>query len=104
MTMPKNVKVFDIRRQEVTDRATGEKVSKPKVVFNKDIELIYKPTGEKVDIGQYNGGFLKTKDELLAGLEDAVQNRGLKQEYADSQVTFLEEKNVSSVFEVYNKK
>lgn len=101
MALPKNVKVFDIRGQEVTDKATGEKVIKPKVQFAKGIEVFL--NGEKVDLGQYSGGFLKKKDELIKGLETAVEKYGLKQETADAQIQYLEDKNVSSVFEVYNK-
>lgn len=99
MSLPKNVRVFDIRKQEVTDRDSGKKVVKPKVVFNKDIEIRYK--GELLDLGQYKGGFLKTAAEITEGLNSAAEAGKLDAEYVEQQVTFLQEKNVSSAYEWY---
>jgi len=65
------------------------------VVFNNDIEVLYK--GEKVDLGQFKGGFLKRKDDLISGLQEAVDSGKLDAEYADKQIAFIEDKNVSSV-------
>lgn len=95
MALPKNVKVFDIRIREVK----GEK--KPTVVFSKGIEVFL--NGDKVDLGQFQGGFLKKKDELVASLQKAVESGKLDSEYADKQIAFLEDKGVSSVYEIYNK-
>lgn len=93
MALPKYLKIFDIRMQELRD---GTK--KPKVVFNEGIEVTF--NGEKVDLGQYAGGFLKKKDDIVARLTDMAEQGKLKEDYVQQQIDFLEEKNVSSVFEI----
>lgn len=95
---PKVLKIFDIRKQEVNDKKTGNKVDKAKVVFNEGIEIFYK--GQKLDLGQYRGGFLKNKQEVLDGLDYAVENFGLKESRAEEQKSYVEDKRVSSIFEV----
>lgn len=95
MAKGKNYKLFDIRIVEVK----GEK--KAKVQFPKNVEVLV--DGEKVPLGEYKSVFLRPKDEVVSNLQDAVENRGLSQEYANSQIEFIEDKNISSVCELYVK-
>ncbi len=88
-------KLFDIR---IVETKNG-KVAKAQ--FPKNVEIYV--DGEPVNLGEYNSVFLKTKEELIENLEYAVENRGLSEEYAQKQVDYLEEKNISSVAEIYNK-
>ena len=100
--MPKVLKIFDIRKQTFKDKQTGEMVTKGKVVFNKGIEVFY--NGQQIDLGQYAGGFLKKAEEVADSLDTAVEKFGLDAEYAEGQKAFLEEKQVTSVFEVNTQK
>jgi hypothetical protein len=93
MALPKYLKIFDIRIQELRDGA-----KKPKVVFNKGIEVFF--NGEKVDLGQYSGGFLNRKDDIVANLTQLAENGKLKEDFVEQQITYMEEKNISSVFEI----
>lgn len=102
MALPKYLKIFDIRVQELRD---GSK--KPKVVFNKGIEVFF--NGEKVDLGQYSGGFLTKTQDAIAQLEKSVEAGKLDEDYAQKQIDYLLDnnlkenqnpKNISSVFEV----
>lgn len=90
-------KLFDIRTQEVNDKQKG-KIKKAKVQFAKGIEIFFE--GKKVDLGEYNSVFLKKYDEVVEGLEYAVNNFGLSEERAEEQVRFMDEKNVTSICEV----
>lgn len=91
----KVTKLFDIRRVETKNGPAM------KVQFPKNVEILV--DGEKVDLGEYNSMFLKTKKDVIAGLEKAVEEYGLSQEFADKQIEYMEEKNISSVAELYNK-
>lgn len=92
----KMVKLFDIRK--VTVNRDGEEKVVAKVQFPKNVEIFV--DGEAVDLGEYNSLFLKTKDEVLENLETAVQKFGLSEEYAQKQVDYIEEKNISSIAEI----
>lgn len=91
----KNIKLFDIRRVETKNGPAA------KVQMAKGVEIF--ADGEKVDLGDYNSFFLKTKQDVIDGLERAVDQFGLSQEFADKQIDFMEEKNISSVAEIYRK-
>lgn len=102
MSKSKPVKLFDIRKIEVTDPKTKKKVTKPKVQFVKGIKISI--NGEDVDLGEYNSLFLKNKEELFDNLDYAQENFGLSEKYVDEQKAYIEEKNISSVCEVPGKK
>ncbi len=89
------IKLFDIRIVETKNGPVA------KAQFPKNVEIYV--DGEPVSLGEYNSVFLKTKDEVVAGLEKAVDQYGLSEEYAQKQVDYLEEKNISSVAELYIK-
>lgn len=100
--MSKAQKIFDIRVVEVPEsKGSKNKIKKAKVQFAKGVEITV--NGEKVDLGEYNSVFLKTKQEVEDNLSWAVENRGLSQDFADQQVNFMEEKAISSVCEVISK-
>lgn len=101
MAKGKNYKLFDIRTVEVQNKDTGKKEMKAKVQFPKNVTILV--DGEKVDLGEYKSVFLKKASEVVENLQDAVENRGLSEEYAQSQITFIEEKNISSICELYVK-
>ena len=100
--MSKQQRIFDIRVKEVKkSKNSEEKVKKAVVQFAKGVEITL--NGEKVDLGEYKSIFLKTRKEVEEGLDYAVENFGLKADYAEDQKNFLEEKNISSVCEVIKK-
>lgn len=85
---PKRVTVLDIR---VVDTKNGKQ---SKVQFAKDIEIYFK--GEKVEMGEYNSAFLKTKDELISDLDFLVDKEYITGEQAQEKADFLDEKNITS--------
>lgn len=87
-------KLFDIRRVETKNGPAM------KVQFPKNVEVLV--DGEKVDLGEYNSIFLRTKKDIIAGLEKGLE-KGLTQDFVDKQIEYLEEKGISSVAEVLNK-
>lgn len=89
---PMNITLLDIR---TVDTAKG---LKSKVQFAKDVEIYYQ--GEKVDLGEYNSAFLKTKDELIEDLDFYVENEFMTEERAQSQLDFIDEKAITSRLQV----
>lgn len=85
---PKRVTVLDIRTIETKN---GKQA---KVQFAKDIEIFYR--GEKVELGEYNSAFLKTKDELISDLDFLVEKEYITGEQAQEKADFLDEKNITS--------
>lgn len=85
---PKRVTVLDIR---VVETKNGKQ---SKVQFAKDIEIYFK--GEKVEMGEYNSAFLKTKDELISDLDFLVEKEYITGEQAQEKADFLDEKNITS--------
>ncbi len=85
---PKRITVLDVR---VVDTKSGPK---PKVQFAKDVEIYYR--GEKLDLGEYNSAFLKTKDELISDLDFLVEKEYITGEQAQEKSDFLDEKNITS--------
>lgn len=101
MAKGKNYKLFDIRTVEVPTRDGKGKEKKAKVQFPKNVTILV--DGEKVDLGEYKSVFLRKSDEVVANLQDAVENKGLSEEYANSQIEFIQDKNITSVCELYVK-
>jgi hypothetical protein len=87
---PKSVTVLDIR---VVETKNGKK---PKIQFGKDVEIYYQ--GNKLDLGEYNSGFLKTKEELVSDLEFRVEKEWLTEEKAQAEVDYLDTKSITSKF------
>ena len=85
---PKRVTVLDIR---VVETKNGKQ---SKVQFAKDIEIYYR--GEKVELGEYNSAFLKTKDELIEDLDFLVDKEYITGEQAQQKADFIDEKNITS--------
>lgn len=87
-----NVTLLDIRTVETS------KGFKSKVQFAKDVEIYYQ--GEKVDLGEYNSAFLKTKEELIDDLDYYVEKEFMTEERAQSQLEFIDEKAITSRLQV----
>lgn len=85
---PKRVTVLDVR---VVDTKAGPK---PKVQFAKGVEVFYQ--GEKLDLGEYNSAFLKTKDELISDIDFLVEKEYITEDQAQERADFLDEKNITS--------
>jgi hypothetical protein len=69
-----------------------------KVQLGKDVELFYQ--GKKVDLGEYNSAFLKSRDELEESINFAVEKEWITVEQAEEKVTRLNEKNITAALEV----
>lgn len=89
---PKRVNVLDIRMVETKNGP------KAKVQFAKDVEVFYR--GEKLDLGQYNSGFLKTKEELLSDLDFLVEKEYITEDQAQQRADMIDEKNITSVLSI----
>lgn len=85
---PKRVTVLDIR---VVDTKNGKK---PKVQFSKDIEVYFQ--GQKLDMGEYNSAFLKTKDEMMADIDFLVEKEFITEAQAQDKADFIDDKNITS--------
>ena len=85
---PKRVTVLDVR---VVDTKAGPK---PKIQFAKDVEVYFR--GEKLDLGEYNSAFLKTKDELISDIDFLVEKEYITEDQAQERADFLDEKNITS--------
>lgn len=85
---PKRVTVLDVR---VVDTKSGPK---PKVQFAKGVEVYF--NGEKLDLGEYNSAFLKTKDELISDIDFLVEKEYITEDQAQERADFLDEKNITS--------
>lgn len=85
---PKRVTVLDVR---VVETKAGPK---PKIQFAKDVEVYFR--GEKLDLGEYNSAFLKTKDELISDIDFLVEKEYITEDQAQERADFLDEKNITS--------
>jgi hypothetical protein len=89
---PKRITLLDIRKVE-TKRGVV-----PKVQLSKDVEIFYQ--GKKVDFGQYNSAFLKTKEELLNDINFLYEKEYISEEQKLDREKFLEEKKITGKLEM----
>lgn len=94
---PKRVTVLDIRKVEIT-KGNRKGQSVPKVQFAKGIEIFY--NGEKLDLGEYNSGFVKTTEELESDIQFLVDNEYITQDQADDRLARLQEKAITGELQV----
>lgn len=90
--MAKYAKILDIRRKETKNG--------PKAVIQwaKGVEVTV--DGVKVDFGEYNNSFLQTKGEKESFLTRMAEEGKLKEDFVSDQISFMEEKGITSLLEV----
>lgn len=66
----------------------------PKLQLAKDVDIYYQ--GVKVDLGEFNSAFMKSRDEIEENLSFLVEKEYITPEEADERVDFLNEKNITA--------
>lgn len=94
--------IATMRKQMVKqkDKETGKEtqVEKRMFVFDKKFKATY--DGQEVDFGEYMSVFLKSKVELEEALDYSVSKGWTKEENANKQKEYYDEKNVVGAIEV----
>lgn len=94
--------ICTMRKQMVKqkDRETGKEteVEKRMFVFDKKFKATF--DGQEVDLGEYFSVFLKPRKELEESLDFSVSKGWTKEENANKQKEYYEDKNVVGAIEV----
>ena len=90
--------IATMRKQMVKDKKTDAQVEKRMFVFDKKFKATY--DGQEVDFGEFMSVLLKTKKELEENLDYSVSKGWTKEENAEKQKQYYEEKNVVGAIEV----